>query len=177
MSIVCGVFLMSLGALSQTPARKAAKPAPVAAKVPSAAENVAPVARAERELVPTVPPPLYREARYQPSNRRDPFLNPLASRKTGKPGDEEMPRGPAPPGIAGMRISDVKLKGTSIGEDIRTAVFEGTDKRIYFLHQGDRLYDGFLRSITTDSVVMVRETMLRSGQTLAQEVTKQLRTP
>jgi hypothetical protein len=76
-----------------------------------------------------------------------------------------------------MRISDVKLKGTSIGEDIRTAVFEGTDKRIYFLHQGDRLYDGFLRSITTDSVVMVRETMLRSGQTLAQEVTKQLRTP
>ncbi|MFH1574345.1 MAG: hypothetical protein ABIG68_10195 [Acidobacteriota bacterium] len=119
---------------------------------------------------------LYREARYQPSNRRDPFLNPLLLIKNVDL-NEELPRGEAPPGIAGMYIAQVKLVGVSLGEDSRTAVFEGTDKRVYFLREGDRFFDGYLKEIAADAVLMIRERNLRSGKTQTDEVTKRLRTP
>ncbi len=175
----CLIFLaigtcIAAAVRGQTSAARATRPAPKAGRTTQTAK---PALKPEREPGVLVPPSLYREARYQPSYRRDPFLNPLASAKKEKADDEEVPRGPAPPGIAGMRVAEVKLKGVSVGEDSRTAVFEGTDKRVYFLRTGDRLYDGYVKSIGTDSVVLVRESLLRSGKTLTQEVTKHLRTP
>jgi len=128
------------------------------------------------EKPPDATAPLYREARYEPSNRRDPFLNPLLLRKKDD-SNEELPRGPALPGITGMYIAQVKLVGTSVGEESRTAVFQGTDQRAYFLRVGDRLYDGFVKSINSEAVVLVRETSFKSGQRLTEEVTKRLRTP
>jgi hypothetical protein len=169
---------------AQVPARKAApragRPLPSKAAKPKAATAKEEAAKAAREaedpaLVET--PALYREARYEPMNRRDPFLNPTALKPKGAPADEELSRGPAVPGIAGMYIGQVKLLGTSIGEESRTAVFEGTDKRVYFLRAGDRLYDGFVKSIGLDAVVLVRETRFRSGNTTVEEITKRLRTP
>ena len=173
MSLAIGACLLA-AAWGQAPAGRTSRPAPKAGK---AARPAAPVVKAEKEPGYLVPPSLYREARYLPSYRRDPFLNPLAAAKKEKAEDEEVPRGPAPPGIAGMRIAEVKLKGTSVGEDSRTAVFEGIDKRVYFLRKGDRLYDGYVKSIATDSVVLVRESLLRSGKTVTLEVTKHVRTP
>ena len=84
---------------------------------------------------------IYRGARYEPSNRPDPFLNPLL-RKKGGAADEEVPRGTPPPGIAGMYSNEVELLGMSLATAGKTAVFKGTDKRVYFLREGDRLFDG-----------------------------------
>jgi hypothetical protein len=116
--------------------------------------------------------------RYKPEARRDPFLNPLAYRKkNAPPPDEEVPRGTPPPGIAGMFIEQVMLLGTSLQPDGgRKAIFQGTDTRAYFLQQGDKLFDGYVKSIGVDSVVLVRVTKLRSGKVLARELTKSLRT-
>jgi len=58
-----------------------------------------------------------------------------------------------------------------------TAVFEGTDKRAYFLQEKDKLYDGYIKKIEVDSVVLIRETKLMSGKVVTQEVVKRLRTP
>jgi hypothetical protein len=123
-------------------------------------------------------PALYSSASYQPDGRRDPFLNPtLSARKGGDP-DEEEPKGPPPPGISGMLINQVRLLGTSFGEDVPpVAVFQGPDKRAYFLQARDRLFDGYVKQVGTDFVLLVRETKLRSGKIVTQEVTKQLRTP
>ncbi len=122
-------------------------------------------------------PVLYSSATYQPDGRRDPFLNPtLSSRKDDNP-DEEQPRGTPPPGISGMLIAQVKLLGTSFGEDGPVAVFQGPDKRAYFLQERDRLFDGYVKQVGSDSVLLVREARLRSGKVVTQEVTKQLRTP
>jgi Tfp pilus assembly protein PilP len=117
----------------------------------------------------------YAGARYESGNRRDPFLNPLLTRKDQN-ADEEAPKGTPPPGIAGMYIKDVELLGMAVNSEGQTAAFKGTDKRVYFLHVGDRLFDGYIKSITLDSVQLIHETTLRSGKVLTQEITKRLRT-
>jgi hypothetical protein len=117
----------------------------------------------------------YRGAHYEPSNRRDPFLNPLLLKRDEDP-NEEAPRGSPPPGIAGMTIREVQLLGISVSTEEQTACFFGTDKRVYFLHVGDRLFDGYVKSIAMDAVQLIRETTLKSGKVLTQEVTKRLRT-
>ena len=115
--------------------------------------------------------------RYNSGNRRDPFLNPtLTSKKTVFDPNAEAPRGPQPPGIAGMFIGQVRLMGIAYN-DKTTAVFEGTDKRAYFLQEKDKLYDGYVKKINVDSVVLIRETKLMSGKVVTQEVVKRLRTP
>ncbi len=116
----------------------------------------------------------YRGARYEPRDVRDPFLNPLATKKREDP-DSEMPKGNPPPGIAGMNIKDVELVGISENEDVRTALFRGSDQRVYFLHTGDHFFDGYLKIVSVDAVQLVRETTLRSGKVLTQEITKRLR--
>lgn len=115
---------------------------------------------------------------YKSENRRDPFLNPLLLiKKNAKPDDEEMARGLPPPGISGTYIAQASLQGTSIRNEQRVAILRGADTRAYFLKEGDRLFDGYLKSIQDDSVTLVRETKMRSGKILTQDVTKRLRTP
>lgn len=169
---------------AQVPARKAAptatRPAPSKAaksKAVAAKDEAAKAAREAEDPALVESPALYREARYEPMSRRDPFLNPLLLKPKEGRTDEELPRGPAVPGIAGMYIGQVRLLGTSIGDESQTAVFEGTDRRVYFLRAGDRLYDGFVKSIGAEAVVLVRETRFRSGNTTNEEITKRLRTP
>jgi len=114
---------------------------------------------------------------YNSGNRRDPFLNPLVLKKEQKPVDEELSRGLPPPGIAGTYIAQAVLQGISVREDRRIAVVRGADTRAYFLKEGDRLFDGYVKTIELDSITLVRETKMRSGKTLTQDVTKRLRTP
>jgi hypothetical protein len=115
---------------------------------------------------------------YKPMNRRDPFLNPLELKKTQKlEQDEELSLGLPPPGISGTYIAQAVLQGTSVRKSGRTAIVRGTDGRAYFLKEGDRLFDGYLKTIQVDSITLVRETKMRSGKTLTQDVTKRLRTP
>lgn len=113
--------------------------------------------------------------RYQSQNRRDPFLNPLLRKAAKAAEDEEEPRGQRPPGIGGMFIEQVALLGIASQEGNMVAVFRGSDKRAYFLHQGDRLFDGSVTKIGADTVTLVRETKFRSGKVLRQDVTKRLR--
>jgi hypothetical protein len=120
-------------------------------------------------------PPSSARLRYLSGSRRDPFLNPLLLKKEGLAADEEMPPGRLPPGIAGTYIAQAVLVGVAAEDGDRTAVFRGTDNRIYFLHRVDKLFDGFVFSIGMDSVLLMRETKYRSGKVLRQEVTKRLR--
>jgi hypothetical protein len=121
--------------------------------------------------------PIAAGVRYDSGNRRDPFLNPLRLKKVAEDLNEELGRGTPPPGISGMFIADVALLGVSSREDGRTAVFRGPDKHAYFLQPGDKLFDGYLKEIGPDFVLLIRETRLKSGKVLTQDVQKRLRTP
>jgi hypothetical protein len=115
---------------------------------------------------------------YDPGDRKDPFFN-YAPPKTAvrQVEDEEVPRGPQPDGIEGTFIFDAGVEGIIVvhNGNRRMVLIRGADARAYFLREGDRLYDGYLKTIDNDSVVFVRETLMRSGKTLTEEVTKRLR--
>ncbi|HSW38503.1 MAG TPA: hypothetical protein VLL97_03325 [Acidobacteriota bacterium] len=114
---------------------------------------------------------------YRAGNRQDPFFNPTPVKTNSNDQGEEVPRGLPPPGIAGTYIAQAVLEGISVGNTRRTAVVRGADERAFFLREGDRLFDGYLKTINDDSVTFVRETRMRSGKMLTQEVTKRLRKP
>jgi hypothetical protein len=119
----------------------------------------------------------YAGVSFIPDNRRDPFLNPLLKKK-GATGDQEIDRGLPPPGIAGTYIAEAVLKGISIRETGRSlAIVKGSGNRAYFLREGDKLFDGYLKAIHRDSITLVRERKMRSGKIITQEVIKRLRTP
>ena len=115
--------------------------------------------------------------RYASNRRRDPFENPLQPEKKAIQDDEVPARKLPPPGIAGTPVAKLLFKGTSFREERQLAIVCGTDKRIYFLEKGARLLDGYLKTIQKDSIILVRETKLRSGKILTQDVTKLLRKP
>lgn len=120
----------------------------------------------------------YSGVRYQSGNRRDPFLNPLLLKKKATQEDDgEVSRGLPPPGIAGTYIAQATLQGITSRNSGKVAVVRGADSRAYFLRVGDRLFDGYVKDIQIDSMTLVRETKLKSGKTLTQDVTKRLRTP
>ena len=119
----------------------------------------------------------YAGVAFKSSNRPDPFLNPLLKKKESNK-DQEISRGLPPPGIAGTFIAEAELKGISIQEDgRRLAIVRGNGDRAYFLREGDKLFDGYLKTIHRDSITLVRVTEMRSGKVITQEVTKKLRTP
>ena len=140
-----------------------------------------PRAKSESRRAPAGPPAeapiLHGGTRYESGDRPDPFLNPLLFRKTAENMDEEEPRGQPPPGIAGMYIAQVTLLGTALRDGAKTAIFRGPDQRAYFLQENDKLFDGYVKQIESDSVLLIRQAKLRSGRITTQEVTKRLRTP
>jgi len=112
--------------------------------------------------------------RYLDAGRRDPFLNPLFMKKSSGTRDEEVIPVRRPAGITGTYIAELSFEGTCSGGGRRLAVLRSADKRAYFLEEGDRLYDGYLKAILADSIILVRETRFKSGKVLTQDVIKRL---
>lgn len=119
----------------------------------------------------------YTGIRYGPKNRRDPFLNPLRRGKNSNQDAGETVRRFPSPGIAGTYIAELLFEGTSFRGDRRLAIVRAADKRAYFLEEGARFFDGYLKKIQPDSIVLVREMELKPGKILTQDVIKRLRNP
>jgi hypothetical protein len=137
-----------------------------------------PTLNSSRTPTPSEAPTRHFESTFKPSNRRDPFLNPLLGKKSSKSNeDEEESRGVPPPGIGGTLITQAMLQGISMRDTGKVAIVRGADTRAYFLREGDRLFDGYLKAIDADSITLVRETKMKSGKVFTQAVTKRLRTP
>jgi Tfp pilus assembly protein PilP len=88
--------------------------------------------------------------RYESKGRRDPFVS-LAL------GVNVLPPDVRPPGLAGMLIQEVSLRGIVKTTDGYIAMIQGTDNKSYFARQGERLYDGNIQSIDDAKVVFRQE--------------------
>ena len=88
--------------------------------------------------------------RYRARGRRDPFVS-LAL------GVNVFPEGPRPPGLQGMLIQEVSLRGIVKTLDGYIAMIQGTDNKSYFARAGERLYDGNIQEIDDDKVVFRQE--------------------
>ncbi len=87
---------------------------------------------------------------YDSAGRRDPFVS-LAQ------GVEVLDQGMRPPGLQGMLIQEVTLRGIVKTQDGYIAMIQGTDNKSYFARLGERLYDGAISTIGDTNVVFRQE--------------------
>jgi hypothetical protein len=101
--------------------------------------------------------------------RRDPF-DPLIGRsKDSGSGPENLP-----PGKAGLMIATLRVDGVIRGPGGMIAVVSNPDQHVYFVHQGDQLYDGQVGSITMEAVSFHQNGKDPFGTPIERDVTKQL---
>jgi hypothetical protein len=109
---------------------------------------------------------------YEPAGRRDPFVS-LVRR-----GDESAGTmvGVRPPGLAGMATSELALRGTIQGKTRQwIAILQGVDGKNHLARAGDKLFDGTVRAVTADSMVIVQDVKDPLSLETQREVRKVLR--
>ncbi|HEX4075268.1 MAG TPA: hypothetical protein VHX49_07705 [Candidatus Acidoferrales bacterium] len=133
-------------------AAAAKRAAPPAAPAPAAAP--APDASAGSDTIAAV-------------GKRDPFV-PLVTDKKDS-GAEHLP-----PGKAGIVIASVRVDGTVKSGNGMIAVVSNPDQRVYFIREGDRLYDGDVEKISLDGVTFKEDSKDAFGKPVERIVTKRI---
>jgi Tfp pilus assembly protein PilP len=100
------------------------------------------------------------------AGKRDPFLPLVNEHKTGGP--------PLPPGKAGLVVATVHVDGTVSSPNGMLAVVSNPDQRVYFLREGDRLYDGDVEKIGLDGVTFKENSKDAFGKQVERTVTKRI---
>ncbi len=98
--------------------------------------------------------------------KRDPFVA-LVNRSKG--GDQHLP-----PGKAGLVIGTLTVQGTVQGANGMIAVIANPDQRVYFVREGDRLYDGDVEKISLDAVTFQQNTKDAFGKPIERTVVKRI---
>ena len=96
---------------------------------------------------------------------RDPFLSLLAMRKSGPP---------LPPGKAGLVIAQIRVDGIVKSQTGMIAVVSNPQQRVYFVREGDRLYDGEVEKISLEGVIFRESSKDAFGKPVEREVSKRL---
>jgi Tfp pilus assembly protein PilP len=90
---------------------------------------------------------------YNAEGRRDPFVSLVRQGGTAAGGGT----GPRPSGLAGLTVGEVTLRGTMRGREGFVGVLQGADQKTYIVRAGDRLFDGTIRTITQNDLVIVQQ--------------------
>jgi type IV pilus assembly protein PilP len=122
----------------RTQLNQAAPGSPAVPATQSPAASAAPAAQTARPATaaPTAP-------------RRDPF-DPLLGRPTAQGGAPVPER--LPPGKAGLMIGTLRIDGLVRAPNGMIAVVSNPQQRVYFLREGDRVFDGQVARITMEAV-------------------------
>ncbi|MGH9774487.1 MAG: hypothetical protein ACRD50_06020 [Candidatus Acidiferrales bacterium] len=79
-----------------------------------------------------------------------------------------------PPGKAGLVVATTRIDGTAQSTNGMIAVVSNPQQRVYFLRQGDRVYDGEVERITLDGVVFREISKDAFGKPVERIVTKRI---
>jgi len=90
---------------------------------------------------------------YNPEGRRDPFVS-LMRRGTATRGGTVAAR---PAGLAGLEAAEVTLRGTVQSRAGFVAILQGADQKTYIVRAGDRLFDGTVRTISQNDMVILQQ--------------------
>jgi len=90
---------------------------------------------------------------YNPEGRRDPFIS-LLRRGTDARGGTTAAR---PAGLAGLGVAEVTLRGTVQSREGFVAILQGADQKAYLVRPGDKLFDGTIRSVSQNDVVILQQ--------------------
>ncbi len=86
---------------------------------------------------------------YDPGGRRDPFLTLI-----GPSNDIKSKKGE---GASGMAVAEISVRGVLESRGKLVAMVKGPDNKTYIVHQGDKLLDGSIKSITPQGLVIEQE--------------------
>ena len=138
-----------------TPAAAAAAPAATAAV--SGAAPAAKVAESAAESYT-----------YEADGRRDPFLSLTAAVESRAP----LTRAE---GIAGIAVGELSVRGVLKSKGSLIAMVQGADKRAFVVHPGDQLFDGTIKAVTAEGLVIVQQVNDPLSLVNQREVRKTLR--
>jgi Tfp pilus assembly protein PilP len=119
-------------------------PQPAAAQAPPAAP-AAPAATASAAEQPS-------GFTYQAEGRRDPFVSLLR-----RGADPQATSATRAPGLAGLSVAEISLRGVLQSRNEFVGIIEGADKRTYLARAGQKLLDGTIRVIDRDSMLIAQQ--------------------
>jgi Tfp pilus assembly protein PilP len=137
-------FVGFVPASAQTPGSAPALPQGNGAAAPAAQGGTPPSAS------PSEPVTGYS---YDPAGRRDPFISLVRRGNEGARNES----GERPAGLGGIAVSELTLRGTMQAREGFVALVQGPDQKTYIVKPGDRLFDGTIRAITSNAMVLMQE--------------------
>ncbi len=157
-------------AISKAERKSSAKPvAKTVAK--SVAKPVAPAEAAKKNPVGMTASPDQAPPASHADNliaKRDPFVALVNVQKEGGGGPN------LPPGKAGLVVATVRVDGTVKSGDELLAVVSNPERHVYFVREGDHLYDGSVKKIDLDGVTFQEDSKDAFGKPIVREVTKRI---
>ena len=154
---------------AQTPAPQPTG-APQPAQTTPSAQPAAPQKPAPAGAAPTAEAPPQAEAyTYRAEGRRDPFQT-LIGVGTGVVAASR--RGE---GTSGLAVGEISVRGIMQSRGSLVAMVMGPDNRTYIVHQGDKLLDGTIKTITPQGLIVVQEVNDPLSLVKQREVRKLLR--
>lgn len=105
---------------------------------------------------------------YHPDGRRDPFLSVLTGGTDVRPIRKE-------DGPAGFSLAEISVRGVVQSRSTLIAMIQGPDNKTYLIHQGDKLADAVVKSVTTQGLVVMQDVSDPLSVQKQREVRKLLR--
>jgi hypothetical protein len=107
------------------------------------------------------------------ARKRDPFKVPSPPKLDGSGDDMD---GPLLPGVRGLVIGQLRLKGIVRDEETKTMIAVVTNRAnlAYFLHIHEEVYNGLVSRITPDAIYFQQKRPDSGGRTDAREVVLRL---
>jgi hypothetical protein len=148
----------------KAPAKATAKaPGKAAGKAPAAGKEVSKTAANAGK--PAAETPAVEKAPV----RRDPFDTLLTKARAGNAPPENLP-----PGKAGLMVDTLRIDGIVHSPNGMIAIVSNSQQRVYFLKEGDKLYDGSVQKIALDGITFNAMGKDAFGKPLERVVTKRL---
>lgn len=151
---------------------KAAKTAKAPVKTQTKAPEKAPAeAKPSTEVAAdtSAKPPVEKPAEEKPVVRRDPFDTLLTKARATNAPPENLP-----PGKAGLVVDTLRINGIIHSPNGMLAIVSNSQQRVYFLREGDKLYDGDVEKISLDAINFHEVGKDAFGKPLERTVTKRL---
>ena len=118
---------------------------------------------------PAATPPPAETYSYRADGRRDPFQNLLGT------GSEKNLISRKSDGPAGMTLGEISIRGIMQSKGALVAMIQGPDTKTYIVHQGDKLLDGTIKTITPQGLIVIQEVNDPLSLVKQREVRKLLR--
>ncbi len=145
---------------------QSASPAPAKAPVKAPVEEAPKNAPAENPAKPAGETRVMEKGSFV---KRDPFSDLIAKGRMGNIVPANLP-----PGKAGLLVGMLRVQGVVSSPNAVIAIVSNPQERVYFLREGDKLYDGMVGKITLEAISFQEFGKDAFGRTVERVVTKRI---